>query len=65
MIKLTELQVKLAEQLLLSVKKNERVITYKELAGRVNPPIHYRCQCQDMLKFIQDAQKGIYPDYKK
>ena len=46
MIKLTELQVKLAEQLLLSVKKNERVITYKELAGRVNPPIHYRCQCR-------------------
>ena len=26
---------------------------------------HHRGQCKDMLKFIQDAQKGIYPDYKK
>jgi hypothetical protein len=42
MIQLTALQIKLAEQLLLSVKKNERNVTYKELAGRVNPPIHHR-----------------------
>ncbi len=39
---LTELQVKLAEQLLISVKKKEPYVTYSELASRVAPPIHHR-----------------------
>lgn len=42
MTELTELQVKLAEQLLLSVLRKEPYVTYSELAERVNPPIHHR-----------------------
>lgn len=39
---LTDLQIKLAEQMLLSVKNKEMNVTYSELAGRINPPIHHR-----------------------
>ena len=39
---LNELQIKLAEQLLLSVLHKELYVTYSELAERVNPPIHHR-----------------------
>lgn len=42
MVELTELQIKLAEQLLISVKKKEPYVTYSELAARVTPPIHHR-----------------------
>ncbi len=42
MTELTELQVKLAEQLLLSVLNRETFVTYSELASRVSPPIHHR-----------------------
>jgi len=42
MTELTELQVKLAEQLLLSVLRKEMYVTYSELAERVNPPIPIR-----------------------
>lgn len=42
MTKLTDVQVKLAEQLLLSVKNKEMNIEYNELASRINPPIHWR-----------------------
>ncbi|MBR4655458.1 MAG: HNH endonuclease [Oscillospiraceae bacterium] len=39
---LNEVQIKLAEQLLLSVKNHEMNIEYNELASRINPPIHWR-----------------------
>lgn len=39
---LNEVQVKLAEQLLLSVKNKEMSVEYNELAERINPPIHWR-----------------------
>lgn len=42
MTKLTEVQIKLAEQLLLSVKNHEMNVEYNELAERINPPIHWR-----------------------
>lgn len=42
MIKLTTDQMKLAEQLLITVKKREPIVEYKELGDRVSPPIHHR-----------------------
>lgn len=42
MKKLTEVQIKLAEQLLLTVKNREMNVEYNELAKRINPPIFYR-----------------------
>ncbi len=42
MTKLTPVQIKLAEQLLLSVKNHEMNVEYNELASRINPPIHWR-----------------------
>lgn len=42
MIKLTSEQVKLAEQLLITVMKKEPIVEYKELGDRVSPPIHHR-----------------------
>lgn len=42
MIKLTHEQIKLAEQLLITVMKRESVVEYKELGDRVNPSIHHR-----------------------
>ncbi|MDO4756940.1 MAG: HNH endonuclease [Parabacteroides sp.] len=42
MILLTDVQIKLAEQLLLTVVKKEPMVTYSELAERINPPIHHR-----------------------
>lgn len=42
MTELTPVQIKLAEQLLLSVKKREINIEYNELAARIDPPIHWR-----------------------
>lgn len=39
---LSEIQIKLAEQLLISVKKKEPTIYYEELAQRINPPIFHR-----------------------
>lgn len=42
MTKLTDVQKKLAEQLLLSVKNHEMNVEYNELAARINPPIHWR-----------------------
>lgn len=42
MIKLTNEQIKLAEQLLITVVKKEPHVEYKELGDRVNPQIHHR-----------------------
>lgn len=42
MTQLTEVQRKLAEQLLLSVKNKEMNVEYNELAQRISPPIHWR-----------------------
>lgn len=42
MIKLTEVQIKLVEQLLLTIKNNEVVIGYKELGERVTPKVYHR-----------------------
>lgn len=42
MITLTERQIKLAEQLLISVLKKEPNVTYSELANRITPPMHHR-----------------------
>ncbi len=42
MTELTELQVKLAEQMLLSVYNREMFVTYSELASRITPPINPR-----------------------
>lgn len=42
MIKLTEEQIKLAEQLLITVVKKEPNVEYKELGDRVDPPIFHR-----------------------
>ncbi|MBP2660984.1 MAG: endonuclease protein [Firmicutes bacterium] len=40
--KLTDIQIKLAEQLLISVMKNEPYVEYNELGSRITPPIHHR-----------------------
>ena len=42
MTQLNEVQRKLAEQLLLSVKNKEMNVEYNELAQRISPPIHWR-----------------------
>jgi len=42
LIKLTKEQIKLAEQLLITVMKKESLVEYKELGDRVTPPIHHR-----------------------
>lgn len=42
MIILTERQIKLAEQLLISVLKREPNVSYSELAERITPPMHHR-----------------------
>ena len=42
MIQLNEIQKKLAEQLLLTIKNHEMNVTYSELAERIQPPIHHR-----------------------
>ena len=41
-MELTERQIKLAEQLLISVQRNEPYIEYNELAARINPPMFWR-----------------------
>ena len=42
MLKLTEQQIKLAEQLLISIINRENVVEYNELAARINPPMFHR-----------------------
>ncbi|MCB2300295.1 HNH endonuclease [Clostridium tagluense] len=42
MIKLTAEQIKLTEQLLITVMKKESCVEYKELGDRVDPVIHHR-----------------------
>lgn len=42
MIQLTERQIKLAEQLLISVLKKEPSVAYSELAERITPRMHHR-----------------------
>ncbi|WP_052404876.1 HNH endonuclease [Bacillus rubiinfantis] len=42
MIQLTTEQIKLAEQLLITVMKKEPIVEYKELGDRISPPIHHR-----------------------
>lgn len=42
MVKLTDDQIKLAEQLLITVKIKEPIVEYKKLGDRVAPPIHHR-----------------------
>lgn len=42
MKKLTETQIKLAEQLLLTVKNREMNVEYNELGNRISPPIFWR-----------------------
>ena len=42
MVKLTEQQIKLAEQLLISIINNENVVEYNELAARIKPPMFHR-----------------------
>ena len=42
MTELNEVQIKLAEQLLLTIVNKEMNVTYKELAERIDPPIHHR-----------------------
>lgn len=42
MILLNDIEIKLAKELLLTVIKKEPNVTYKELAERINPPIHHR-----------------------
>ncbi len=41
-MKLTDVQIKLAEQLLLTVINRESIVEYNELAIRINPPIFHR-----------------------
>lgn len=41
-MKLTDTQVKLAEQLLLTIINRESVVEYKELGDRVSPPVFWR-----------------------
>ncbi|MGA4718736.1 HNH endonuclease [Fictibacillus nanhaiensis] len=41
-INLTDEQIKLAEQLLITVQKKEPIVEYKELGDRITPPIHHR-----------------------
>ena len=41
-MKLTDVQKKLAEQLLLTVINRESIVEYNELASRINPPIFHR-----------------------
>ena len=41
-MKLTDIQKKLAEQLLLTVIHRESIVEYNELANRINPPIYQR-----------------------
>ncbi|MDF2800677.1 MAG: putative restriction endonuclease [Anaerocolumna sp.] len=42
MMKLTEQQIKLAEQLLISIINRENVVEYNELASRIDPPMFHR-----------------------
>ena len=42
MIVLNEVEIKLAKELLLTIIKKEPNVTYKELAERIEPPIHHR-----------------------
>ena len=42
MTELNEIQIKLTKQLLLTVIQKEMNVTYKELAERIDPPIHHR-----------------------
>lgn len=42
MTMLNDTQIKLAEQLLLTIKNKESVLYYSELAERISPPIHHR-----------------------
>lgn len=42
MIQLNDKQIKLAEQLLITVMIKEPIVEYKELGDRVSPPIHHR-----------------------
>lgn len=42
MINLTAEQIKLAEQLLITVLKREPYVEYKELGDRINPPVYHR-----------------------
>lgn len=41
-MKLTDVQIKLAEQLLLTVINRESIVEYNELANRISPPIFHR-----------------------
>ncbi|WP_019229972.1 HNH endonuclease [Sedimentibacter sp. B4] len=56
MMKLTTEQIKLAEQLLITVLKKESYVEYKELGDRVNPPIHHR----QVPKHIGEISKLCY-----
>lgn len=50
MTQLNEVQRKLAEQLLLSVKNKEMNVEYNELAQRISPPIHWRQVGKNILQ---------------
>ena len=41
-VELTDKQVKLAEQLLLTIINGENTLAYSELGQRTDPPIHWR-----------------------
>lgn len=56
MMKLSIEQIKLAEQLLITVMKKEPTVEYKELGDRVNPPIHHR----QVPKHIGEISKLCY-----
>lgn len=56
---LTEVQIKLAEQLLLSVINRENVVEYNELASRIDPPIFWRqvgCEIGEVSKLCQELR---------
>lgn len=56
MIKLTAEQIKLAEQLLLTVKNREINVEYNELGGRITPSMHWR----QVPKHIGEISKLCY-----
>ena len=56
MTKLTDKEIKLAEQLLISIKNKELHIGYKELGDRVVPPIFHR----QVPKYIGEISKLCY-----
>ncbi len=62
---LTDIQTKLAEQLLLTIINRERPIEYNELASRINPQIHCS-KLENILRWSQNSAKNWdYPCFQQ